>query len=63
VRILRFRNWAPGADEEDGGQPSMRVDVTGSGAIPVAVQIMASEDVTDERAQELLAPFDVWRGK
>jgi hypothetical protein len=65
VRCLHFRNWMPDDDDkEESDLPSLRIDVTGTGGVPAVVQINGETDeVTNERAQELLAPFDVWRGK
>ena len=75
ARSFRFDSWVPGGDDEndqpeqqDGeprGIPTIRIDVTGRGTTPVLVQIMAhrEERVSDELVTELLAPFDVWRGR
>jgi hypothetical protein len=67
VRCLRFKAWLPDyARDEPGDGSSLRVDVTGQGPRPVVVQIVRQgeeEKVPDELAQELLKPFDVWRGR
>jgi len=67
VRCLHFQAWVPQAAKKDGPVgASLRIDLTGSGSIPVLVQITMqaeSERVPDELARDLLAPFDVWRGR
>jgi hypothetical protein len=64
---LRFFAWVPeGKDSKTPPGASIRVNVTGQGSIPVSVQItlVAAEGrVGDERVAEILAPFDVWRGR
>ena len=68
VPCLRFRAWVPEVaqgDEEKQGA-SMRIDLTGQGSVPVLLQVFLfgeEERVSDEAVQELLAPFDVWRGR
>jgi hypothetical protein len=45
---------------------SLRIDLTGQGKLPVLVHLFfvdREEPVTDEEAQDLLAPFDLWRGR
>lgn len=62
VRCLRFRMGA-----EQGGHVALRIDLSGGPHEPHAlVQLTGTGDETrfpDERARELLAPFDLWRGR
>ena len=67
VRCLRFQAWLPESAREEGvAGASIRVDLTGNGDQHVMVQVTAEGDqerIPDELVQELLAPFDVWRGR
>lgn len=64
VRCLGFRG-GPGGDPDEGGGYSIRIDL-GREESPALVQISlrrAEAPLTAEQVAELLAPFDVWRGR
>ncbi len=65
TRVMRLQRWAPDSDEGEGGG-SIRVDVTGDGSVYAFVEIISNRgdgSVSDELVQDILEPFDVWRGK
>ena len=54
----------PDSSEESG--TSIRIDLTGEGSRSAVLQVMALGDVERieaEDLEEVLAPFDLWRGK
>jgi hypothetical protein len=64
VDCLRFRAKDPSVEGPE-GVPTVRVDVTGSGERFVLLEVRSEgpAPIPDERAVELLAPFDLWRGR
>jgi len=66
VRCLRYEHWRPDAEVDEPGNPGLSFDASGTGSIHVLVQILphrTGEPVRDEEVRELLAPFDLWRGR
>lgn len=64
VPCLRFRAKDPGVEDEQ-GIPTVRFDASPQTAPFVLIEVRAQgpAPIPDERATELLAPFDVWRGR
>jgi len=63
VRCLRFKPWVPGSTPSP---PSLRLDLSGGPLEPHALlQITPTggQALSDEEVAELLAPFDLWRGR
>ena len=62
MRCLRFLPWVPGGTSP----PSLRIDLSGGTLEPYALlQITPTggQALSDEEVGELLAPFDLWRGR
>lgn len=64
VPCLRFRAKDPTVEDPE-GVPTVRIDATGQGAVPVMIEVRSAgpAPIPDERAAELLAPFDLWYGR
>ena len=65
TRSLRFSGTFAGEGEDRFAATGLRIDASGSGAPTVLhVVLAATEEASiEERTRELLAPFDLWRGR